>query len=97
MLLFFWIVFRGKYNFKRIIAGLPTIKAKTMDALMVVNSYLYLDCKLFKTIDGFDLMKAYNLTPNILTGIATNTLAGYKLVENLCNVRALNLTDPKQP
>ncbi len=66
-----------------------------MDALMVANSYLYLECKLFKIIDGFDLMKAYNLTPNIVTGIATNTLAGCELVENLCNVRALNLIDQK--
>ena len=39
---------------KQIIEGLPTIKAKTMDALMVANSYLYLECKLFKIIDGFD-------------------------------------------
>ena len=38
---------------KQIIEGLPTIKAKTMDALMVANSYLYLECKLFKIIDGF--------------------------------------------
>lgn len=43
----------------------------------------------------FGLMKAYNLTPNIVTGIATNTLAGCELVENLCNVRALNLIDQK--
>ncbi len=50
-----------------------------MDALMVANSYLYLECKLFKIIDEFDLMKAYNLTTNILTDIATNTLAGYEL------------------
>jgi flavin reductase (DIM6/NTAB) family NADH-FMN oxidoreductase RutF len=39
---------------KQIIAGLPTIKAKTIDALMVANSYLYLECELFKIIDGFD-------------------------------------------
>ena len=43
----------------------------------------------------FGLMKAYNLVPDIVTGIATNTIAGCELVENLCNVRALNLTDQK--
>ena len=43
----------------------------------------------------YGLIKAYNLTPDIVTGVATNTLAGCELVENLCNVRALNLTDQK--
>ena len=38
---------------KQIIEGLPTIKAKTIDALMVADCYLYLECQLFKIIDGF--------------------------------------------
>jgi flavin reductase (DIM6/NTAB) family NADH-FMN oxidoreductase RutF len=39
---------------KRIIEALPTIKAETVDALLLTNSYLYLECELFKIIDGFD-------------------------------------------
>jgi len=41
-------------KFNTIIKALPTIKATTMDALMVADSYLYLECELFKIIDGFD-------------------------------------------
>ena len=44
---------------------------------------------------AYGLMKAYDIEPDIITGIATNTLAGRELVENLCNVRALNLIDHK--
>jgi len=43
----------------------------------------------------FGLIKAYNFKPDIVTGIATNTLAGCELVENLCNVKALNLIDQR--
>lgn len=43
----------------------------------------------------FGLMKAFNITPNIVTGISTNTLAGQELVEKLCGVTALNLINPK--
>jgi hypothetical protein len=39
------------------------------------------------------LMKAFDLVPDLVTGIASNTLAGKKMVETLCNVRALNLID----
>ena len=39
----------------------------------------------------YGLMKAFNLVPDIVTGIASNTLAGIKMVERLCNVKALNL------
>jgi len=39
-------------------------------------------------------MKAFNLKPDFVTGIATNTIAGRNLVENLCDVRALNILDP---
>jgi len=43
----------------------------------------------------FGLMKAFNIKPDIVTGISTNTLAGRELVEKLCDVKALNLIDPK--
>ncbi|MBQ0734735.1 hypothetical protein [Aquimarina celericrescens] len=42
----------------------------------------------------YGLMKAFNITPDIVTGISTNTLAGRKMVEELCAVKALNLIDP---
>ncbi len=41
----------------------------------------------------YGLMKAYNVIPDIVTGIATNTLAGIQMVERLCQVKALNLID----
>jgi len=39
---------------QQIINALPTVKATTMDAIMIADSYLYLECDLFKIIDGFD-------------------------------------------
>ena len=39
---------------KNIIPSLPTVKATAVDALFLEHSYLYLECKLFKMIDGFD-------------------------------------------
>lgn len=39
------------------------------------------------------LMKVFDIVPDIVTGVATNTLAGCKLVEKLCKVKALNLID----
>lgn len=39
---------------KPIIEGLPTIKATFCDALMVADSYLFLECELYKIIEGFD-------------------------------------------
>ncbi|MGI9547397.1 MAG: hypothetical protein ACR2MM_09190 [Flavobacteriaceae bacterium] len=41
----------------------------------------------------YGLMKAFDLVPDIVTGIASNTMAGIEMVEKLCNVRALNLID----
>ncbi len=38
----------------QIVDALPTIKANTIDALLVADSYLYLECELFKIIDGFE-------------------------------------------
>lgn len=43
----------------------------------------------------YGIIKAFNLKPDIVTGVATNTLAGKNLVENLCDVKALNIIDPK--
>ena len=39
------------------------------------------------------LMKAFDLIPDIVTGIASNTLAGKEMVEKLCKVKALNIID----
>ncbi|MGB5820782.1 MAG: hypothetical protein WBG90_14950 [Saonia sp.] len=39
------------------------------------------------------LMKAFDIAPDIVTGVAVNTLAGRRLVEELCKVKALNLID----
>lgn len=39
---------------KGIVSALPTVKAPHVDALLVANSYLYFECKLFKIVDGFD-------------------------------------------
>ncbi len=43
----------------------------------------------------YGLMKAFDYSPDIVTGIATNTLAGISMVEKLCKVKALNLIDAK--
>ena len=37
------------------------------------------------------LIKAFSMQPDLVTGVASNTLAGMELVENLCGVPALNL------
>ncbi|MBT8321214.1 MAG: hypothetical protein KJO90_06045, partial [Eudoraea sp.] len=41
----------------------------------------------------YGLMKAYEIVPDIVTGIASNTIAGRAMVEQLCGVKALNLID----
>ena len=43
----------------------------------------------------FGLMEAFDIVPDIVAGISTNTLGGRELVERLCRVPALNLIDPK--
>ena len=40
------------------------------------------------------VMKSFNLKPDIVSGIATNTFAGSELIEKMCQVKALNLIDP---
>jgi flavin reductase (DIM6/NTAB) family NADH-FMN oxidoreductase RutF len=41
-------------NEKPIIELLPTFKATSVDALHIKDSYLFLECKLYKIIDGFN-------------------------------------------
>lgn len=43
----------------------------------------------------YGVMKSFNLRPDIVSGIATNTYAGSELIEKLCKVKALNLIDPR--
>lgn len=52
---------------KSVIEVLPTIKATTVDALCIAESYLLLECKLFKIIDGFN-------ENSIITGKVTAAL-----------------------
>jgi hypothetical protein len=40
-------------------------------------------------------MKSFKITPDVVSGIATNTFAGAELIEKLTGVRALNLIDPE--
>ena len=44
---------------------------------------------------AFGIIRAFHIKPDIVTGVATNTIAGRNLVENLCDVKALNTIDPK--
>ena len=41
----------------------------------------------------YGLIEAFKMRPQLVTGVASNTLAGRELVERLCEVRALNLID----
>ncbi len=41
------------------------------------------------------LMKAFNVVPDLVTGIASNTLAGIEMVKKLCGVKALNFIDSR--
>ncbi len=38
----------------QVIRALPTFKASAVDGLFVSGCYLYLECKCFKVVDGFD-------------------------------------------
>ena len=44
----------------------------------------------------YGVMKAFGSKPNLVCGIATNTLGGRKLIENLCGVPSLNIIHPDQ-
>jgi hypothetical protein len=41
----------------------------------------------------YGLMESFNLKPDLVSGPATNTIAGRSLIEKLCQVHALNLLD----
>ena len=41
----------------------------------------------------YGIMKAFDIVPDIVTGITSNTLAGRAMVEKLSGVKALNLID----
>ncbi len=42
----------SKYD--AVIRALPTRKAESIDALVIDGAYLYLECELYKIVDGFD-------------------------------------------
>lgn len=44
----------------------------------------------------YGVMKAFGSKPDLVCGIATNTLGGRKLIENLCDVPSLNIIYPDQ-
>jgi hypothetical protein len=43
----------------------------------------------------FGVMKAFGSKPDLVSGIATNTLGGRQLIKKLCNVRSLNIIHPE--
>ena len=43
----------------------------------------------------YGVMKSFNLKPDLVSGPATNTIAGVELVEKLCSVKARNLLQPE--
>ena len=56
----------------------------------------FIKCTILSASDPYavyGLMKAFDIVPDIVTGIASNTLAGVRMVEQLCHVKALNLID----
>ena len=56
----------------------------------------HIKCTILSASDPYavhGLMKAFELVPDIVTGAASNTLAGAKMVKDLCGVKALNLID----
>ena len=57
----------GDYaKFSAVIEALPTMKASSMDILMIDGAYLYLECELFKIIDGFD---DYSLITGVIKSV----------------------------
>ncbi|WP_274473861.1 hypothetical protein [Mangrovimonas aestuarii] len=56
----------------------------------------HVKCTILSASDPYSvygLMEAFDLKPDIVTGISTNTLGGRELVEKLCGVTALNLIE----
>ncbi|NHF59677.1 hypothetical protein FK220_010015 [Flavobacteriaceae bacterium TP-CH-4] len=56
----------------------------------------HVKCTILSASDPYavhGLMKAFDIVPDIVTGITSNTLAGIRMVEQLCGVQAMNLID----
>ncbi len=56
----------------------------------------HIKCTILSASDPYavyGLMEAFEIVPDIVTGIASNTLAGVQMVKKLCGVKALNLID----
>ena len=57
----------------------------------------HIKCTILSASDPYavyGLMKAFEIRPDIVSGITSNTEAGRQLVRTLCEVEALNLIDP---
>ncbi|WP_088341476.1 hypothetical protein [Robiginitalea sediminis] len=57
----------------------------------------HVKCAILSASDPYAVLgviQAFGLRPDLVTGVASNTLAGTALVEKLCQVRTLNLLDP---
>jgi hypothetical protein len=39
-------------------------------------------------------MKSFGMKPDLVSGVATNTLGGIQLIEKLCQIKAINMIDP---
>ncbi len=64
-------------------------------AVQAINSHLRLTVLAASDpYAAYGVMKSFGMTPDIITGPATNTQAGAELAEKLCGVTALNLVDP---
>jgi hypothetical protein len=56
----------------------------------------YVKCTILSASDPYavyGLMKAFDIVPDIVSGVTSNTLAGVRMVDKLCGVQALNLID----
>lgn len=64
---------------------------------MAINAIReHVKCTILSASDPYavyGLMRAFDIVPDIVTGIASNTLAGINMVDKLCKVKALNLID----
>ncbi|MCK5443044.1 MAG: hypothetical protein KAJ23_14235 [Maribacter sp.] len=64
---------------------------------MAINAIReHVKCTILSASDPYavyGLMEAFDIVPDIVTGIASNTLAGINMVDKLCKVKALNLID----
>lgn len=57
----------------------------------------HIKCMVLCASDPYSVVgvtKSFGINPDIVAGVATNTLAGIDLIKKLCGMTALNLTDP---